>query len=243
MAVKDYASEISVLRKKRKDDEEKKKSFTSNGATDYATDISKRKTYNSLGLDTLGNDIASVSSSLSNVYSSWQTPETMKNTRASVESVYNRLTEYMEAYKEYGGADLSDLHSMYKSVLDDWDDLAFTYSGYKDADSWKKAVKNSEGMKTADLGVVQKEIADLEDIFSTAKEYLGKYKSVTQRARNFQNRSGGAKSAGGYADDIRSAEKDLNDYLASVGYGSVEEIEKTLGEKKVYHTNASRMQN
>ena len=219
-------------RKEKEEEDKNNKSETTNVRSqsyiDKAIDTSFAK--KSINFDTLGTDLTSVGTSIHNAYTGWQSPETLKNTRASAENVYNRLLGYQDYQKKYGdgSVDLGDLIGTYKYALDNWDDLAFTYSGYKDADAWKSAVATSEGMKTADLGVIQKEISELEGILSSAKEYSGKAKSVTQRASNFQNRSGGAKSAGGYADEIRGAEKEYNDYLASVGYGSVEEIEKAL---------------
>ena len=233
---------LEYVNKSKKEEEEKKKSSSSSSQIGNFGRVTIGK---SLGLDTLGTDISSVNSSLSNVYSSWQTPETMRNTRASVQGVYDRLGKYQEYQQKYGGTDLSELQSTYKSVLDNWDDLEYTYSGYGNADDWKKAVKTSQEMKTADIGVVGKEIEELEGILATAKPYADELKGLTAGQSAYEankNRIAGNLPEGYYSKPMTETSGKLNDYLASVGYGSVEEIEKALGEKKVYYNNASRMQ-
>ena len=113
----------------------------------------------STDFDTLGDDLASLSTKIDSVYNGWQSRETMENTRLSVQNMYNRLGKYQEYQKAYGGTDLSQLHTAYKSVLDSWDDIASHYGQYKDADSYNKALEKTrkeaeayEGMTKAALG-------------------------------------------------------------------------------------------
>ena len=242
---------ISNSFNKRKERDEEKKTNTSNannsGSKSYIdkaieTSFAKK----TINFDTLSTDLTSMASTIGNVYSSWQTPETMRNTKSSIQSMYDRIGKYQEYQQKYGGADLSELQAEYQSVLDNWDDLAYSYSGYKSADAWKKSVAETEGMKTADLGVVQKEITDLEGILAGAKPFDDKLKELKASQSAYEtnkNRIPGDMPEGYYSKPITETSGKLDEYLKSVGYGSVEEIEKTLGEKKVYHTNASRLQN
>lgn len=197
-----------------------------------------------IGFETLGDDITSLNKRLTESATGWQTSETMNTVRSSVDSMQGRLMAYKEYEKLFGGGgdSLKDLRSSYSSAMDNWDGLIEQYGNYNNAEAYTKETEmlaNLGKMTSSDVEAKINEIKELEDIFNTARGYANKMKGATQNARNFQNRSGGAKSAGGFADDIKGAEKNLNDYLSSVGYKSVDEIEKALGAKHVAYTTVN----
>ena len=137
--------------------EEKKSSVSTQQNSDYIRNLNYQRTIN---FDTLNTDLTTMGKTLTDIQNGWQTPETMKNTLSSVQSMYNRLGKYQEYQQKYGGADLSELHTAYKSVLDSWDDLSTAYSGFKNAESFDKAKKEyqlSEKFKGLTYDQVQEE--------------------------------------------------------------------------------------
>ena len=121
--------------------EEKKSSVSTQQNSDYIRNLNYQRTIN---FDTLNTDLTTMGKTLTDIQNGWQTPETMKNTLSSVQSMYNRLGKYQEYQQKYGGADLSELHTAYKSVLDGWEELSTAYSGFKNAESFDKAKKTYE---------------------------------------------------------------------------------------------------
>lgn len=205
----------------------------------------KQKEYNNIiGFDTLESDIKELGKTIQSVYDGWQTEETMNNTRSSIETMQTRVNAYQEYQKTYGngkGADPTDLLNNYKSILEGWDDLKYHYSKYKNADDYNKALAESEAyqkeldsMPSADLNVVQTEIDELQKILDTAKSKEPKTNLTTTTK----------KGAAAIAETKkREAEENAYDeYLKSVGYSSIEDIEKALSEKKVYKNKAQRVQ-
>ena len=247
---------VSEELKKRLENRRNNNNKTSNGTKKQSTStadvlknrLGQRKAITEFGLDTLDTDLQTVAKTIDKAYNGWQTKETMQNTLSSVQSIYDRLGKYQEYQKQYGGADLSELRNSYKSVLDGWEDLSKQYSKYKNADEYKVAVKNAkkqveeyEGMKTANLGTVKTEIADLEEILGTVKKHEGNINTLENMKSTWENRSYGAKTDV-YSGKIEEARSELDKYLKSVGYNSVDELNKALGEKKVYLNNAERVQ-
>ena len=212
------------------------KAKTSSGVKQrYETKKEKSKLVTAINFDTLQSDLSSLSKTLGSVYNGWQTRETMQNTLSSVQSMYDRLGKYQEYQKRYGGADLTDLYSGYKSVIDGWEDLSKQYGKYNSGDEYKKAIEVAkskaaeyEGMKTADLGAVKTEISDLEEIMNTAKGYQNKLNTLNN------NYAIGTKA--------KAIEDELSKYLKDNGYGSTKDLEKALGEKKSYLNQAQRVQ-
>ncbi len=244
MAFKDYSNDIANVRKKKKE-EDNKTSVSSQGIKDYSSDLDRHFLTKSIGFDTLESDVTSLSKTIGNVYNGWQTRETMENTRSSVQSIYDRLSKYQEYQKKYGGTDLSELQSAYKSVLDDWDDLSKNYGKYKNADAYNNAVKVAkktaeeyEGMKVADLGVVQTEVSELEKIFNIAKKYDDKATDYSKQSMNLRNPS----AIDGFSKNLKKLTDERDAYLKSVGYESMDALKKALGEKKVYLNKAQRVQ-
>jgi len=186
MATKTNAQRLRESWGKKIEEDENTSSSTniSNKNTERLGKVWGAKT---IGLDTLQSDLTTTANTIDSVYKGWQTRETMENTRLSIQGMYDRLGKYQEYQKKYGGADLSELQNSYKSVLDGWNDLSKHYSKYKNADAYNNAleeVKNQakeyEGMKTADLGTVQKEITDLEGILETVKEHESNIQKLSE---------------------------------------------------------------
>lgn len=128
--------------------------------TDYRRN-QKNELTQKVGLDTLETDLTSLGKTVNDIWDGWQTEETMRNTRSSIESMYDRLLSYQDFQKQYGGADLSELTKTYKTVLDDWDNRTTLYGGFKNADAYNVAVKNtklSEQFKGLSYDEVQAEI-------------------------------------------------------------------------------------
>lgn len=205
----------------------------------------KQNEYNTaIGFETLESDIKALDKTIQSVYDGWQSEETMNNTRSSIETMQTRVNAYQDYQKTYGngkGADLTDLLNSYKSTLEGWDDLKYHYSKYKNADDYNKALAESEAyqkeldsMPSADLNVVQTEIDELQKILDTAKSKEPKTNLTTTTK----------KGAPFIAETKKreEEEKAYDEYLKSVGYSSIEDIEKALSEKKVYKNKAQRVQ-
>ena len=242
MAFKDYSKDIANARKNKK---EEKSSTTSSSYKDYSADIDKYRSSKVIGFDTLESDLASLSDRIRTVYNGWQTRETMENTRSSVQSMYDRLGKLQEYNKKYGGADVSETYNALKSVLDDWDGISKQYGQYKNAEAYNKALETfkkseetKEGMKTADLGVVQKEVTDLEAILETAKKYNDKAIDYSKQSMNIRNPS----AVDGFSKTLKKLTDERDAYLKSVGYESMEALEKAVGDKKLYYSNAKELQ-
>ncbi len=134
----------------------------------------QKEAQSSFGLNTLQSDLTSLSDTIGSVYNGWQSKETMNNTLSSVQSMYDRLGKYQEYQKKYGGTDLSEVLTSYKSVLDGWDDLSKTYGQYKDAESYTR-----ETTKLGELGAmtssdVQKKMDELEKNKESDEEYFNR---------------------------------------------------------------------
>ena len=138
----DYRNQLKI--QKEEEEKEKQSSSKTNGSTGG---LSKFRLEKTIGLDTLESDLKSLGTTVKGIYEGWQTEETMKNTRSTIESMYNRLASYQDYQKQYGGADLSKLTNTYKTVLDGWDDLSSYYKKYKTADDYDKALKDIETAK------------------------------------------------------------------------------------------------
>ena len=225
---------------------------TTSGKTNHVdaaariSQIRKKVEKKKMNFDTLENDLQILSKRINSVNNEWQTRETMINTRVAVQNMYDRLGKYQDYQKAYGGTDLSEIRSAYKSVLDEWDNVVNLYGSYKDADEYNKALEKTrkeaeayEGMTKADLNALQTEIADLEEIYKTAQQHDSKVKGLTRRGANFDSR---ARGKGTIADKITTAENELNEFLGSYGYESTDALKNALDEKKLYFDNAKRIQ-
>ena len=246
MAIKDYTNIVTDARKKKKEDE-KNSSSSSPSVKDYSSVVDRQFLSKSINLDTLSSDLDSLSKSIGNAYSGWQSKETMENTLSSMQSMYDRIGKYQEYQKQYGGTDLSELQNTYKGIIDDWDSLSRKYRGYDNAESYNKAVKASNDLykkqSSADIGALQTEITSLEDILKNVEAHESNIRGLENKKNTWEHRSNGLKTDMGYGSKVEEAQKELDKYLKSVGYDSVDALKKDLGEKKVFKTQAERLQN
>ena len=183
----------------------------------------------------LQTDLETLSKTIGSVYSGWQTQETMQNTLSSVQSMHDRLGKYQEYQQKYGGADLSQLQSAYKSVLDGWDALSKNYGKYKDAktyDAENAMLDKFAGMKSSD---VQAEIdrinTDIAPKLKTAEELNKRIEDARLGARyNSRNHSESALAEGRErVAKLKDAENELDNYLKSIGYKSLEDLKNDAG--------------
>ena len=206
-----------------------------------------KKLRNTINFDTLSSDLDTLSKSIGNAYSGWQSRETMENTLSSMQSMYDRIGKYQEYQKSYGGTDLSELRNTYKAIIDDWDSLSRKYRSYDNAEAYNKAVKDSAELykrqSSADIGALQTEITSLEDILKNVEAHESNIRGLENKKNTWEHRSNGLKTDMGYGSKVEEAQKELDKYLKSVGYDSVDALKKDLGEKKVFKTQAERLQN
>lgn len=173
--------------------------------TDYRRD-KKNSLSQTINFDTFEADLNSMGTTIQGIYDGWQTQDTMSKTKTTVEAMQARINAYQDYQKMFGGADLSELASSYKSVLDNWDNVSTMYSQYKDADSYNVAKKNAmfdEQFKGLTYGDVQSKLkeyatdsdeykylsgytnySDLNDFDEALKNATGDYKSKLQKIRN-----------------------------------------------------------
>ena len=143
--------DVSEFWKKREEEKKKKEQESATHTSSKTTskyDVSefwaKREGEKIIGFDTFSDDLNAMNSTVNGIYDGWQDAETMKNTRSSVEGMYNRLLSYEDYRKNYGDekfTDLSELVGQYKSALDGWDDRANKYAMYKNADAYNNEMK------------------------------------------------------------------------------------------------------
>ena len=132
-----------------------------------------------IGFSTLNDDLKSMNETVNGIYGGWQTAETMANTRASVQSMYDRLSAYQDYQKTEGGDDLSDLLNAYKSTLDNWDDRTALYGNYANADAFNKAVKQYQlgeqfkGLSYNDVQARLRRYDSSSDEYNYLKNYTG----------------------------------------------------------------------
>ena len=190
-----------------------------------------------LDLDGLQSDITSSYNSLQKALGGWQTQETMVNTLNSVKSAYSRINEYQNYQKQYGGADLSELQSYYKDVINNWDSISSGYKPFKNADAYNKEnarLKELGGMTSSDVKAVIDgfKASDIENKYNTAKKYDDELKSITKNSMNVRSRTD--------ADKVKVALQKATDtrdnYLKSIGYKSMEDLEKDMSGTRIAHT-------
>lgn len=224
MAIKDYSSIVSNAKKNKKKDEKN----TSSNFKDYSSIVEKRVLYKTIGFDTFESDINNLNKRINSATSGWQTQETMKNTLSSVQRMNDRLDKYQEYRTKYGNdelPDISELQTNYKSSMDYLKSLSEEYSGYDDAESYKKVADERKKLQTADLEKLKKDVAHLEATLETAagyEDYLSRPNESYSDAVNMQNM--------------------YKDFLKKGGYESYKDIEKALSESKRFLNNATRTQ-
>ena len=96
--------------------------------------------YAKFGINTLQKDLESMGKTIQGIYDGWQTQDTMKKTKPSVESMYNRLIGLQDYRKQHGitngDKEIGEMVDAYGKVLEDWDKLTGHYGNYKNADEY-----------------------------------------------------------------------------------------------------------
>lgn len=124
----------------------------------------KQFRYNNLNLGTLGADLQKAGDAVKTLYDGWQDKKTMDSLKPVIENAYNRL-KMLDSYNaDYGdgSVDVSEQLKAYKSILDEWDEIAETYGKHDSADKYNKAqaeskahiekMKKMEGVNLETLG-------------------------------------------------------------------------------------------
>lgn len=180
-------SYLEYAKKKRKGEEEEENSSSSGADSGYAKFAAEKR----IGLDTFESDLADMGNKINSIYSGWQTPETMANTRVAVESMQKRVNDYATYQKKYAPDNAFDADSLlkgYQTVLNDWDKLAETYSTFKDAESYKNYPNYQKSLEE-DKKKKEENVKALDNAFDQYKDYLSKedyaemsqYKSSAKR--------------------------------------------------------------
>lgn len=237
---------------KRKDDNTSSATKTTSNSFDARSFWKRKEAEQSIGFDTFGSELNTMNSTLSGILGGWQTADTMDSTRPSVEKMYKRLGAYEDYRKNYGDnslTDLSELLGAYESTLGGWDDLTFNYNRYNNVDEYnkaqeafKKSAEEAKKMETEDLGVVESEIGQLEELLKNAEAHESKIKGLENRKNTWEHRSRGLNTDGGYSDKIKVAETEYSDFLSGTGYTNAEAVKKALEDRKVYLSKAKLVQ-
>ena len=254
MATKDYAKELVEARKKKKAGYNSSTPSSSSNK-DYASGLRKYKLEKQINFDTLDTDLSSLSETIKSAYDGWQTEETMKNTRSSIESMYNRLASYQKYRNNYGitdgDEDVNELVSAYKSTLDSWDDLSSSYGKYKSLEDYNKAIKAADSLaaenekaKTDDLNSVQSEIDKLKKQYNDAKKIYDNWGvPVVGQLDEEKTKKTGVPQYYNSTKTQKQVEAARDEYMKSkLGGFTLEEFEKMIGEKNAYLNRAKLIQ-
>lgn len=226
MATLSNSQRLREARKKR--EEESKNSSSQSASRNYRNSeiLEMRKLERNIGLDTFESDLTSMGTTLQGIYSDWQTPETMTNTRASVESMMNRINDFQTYQSKYGNADasnISEIASGYQSVLADWDKLSEAYGYYQNADAFNTARKKAQydeqfsGLSYDDVQKMKKEYAEDSDEY----KYLSEYTNYSD-LRDFDMALSNAKT------DVNVTRSAINPNAPTKKGSKFDEIEKAM---------------
>lgn len=180
MAALTNSQRLAEIRKKREEESKSSSSQSVSGNMTNSQKLAKRRMERSIGFDTLDYDLSALNTTLNSVYSGWQTPETIKNTRTSVESIQNRLKDlgtYQSRYGVQSGLDLDSLSSGYKSVLENLDMLESVYGDFETADAYDGYMKKQDfkeqfgGLSFNDVQKKKTEYAPDSDEYNFLNEY------------------------------------------------------------------------
>ena len=247
---------------KQKEEEEKNKKTEEKSSTSdkksWRDSISQKKAISQIDFDTFSDDLNTMNTTLSGIYGGWQNKDTMASRRAEVEGMYNRLLNYEDYRTNYGNdsfTDLSELANSYKSALDDWDELAEIYGQYENADAYSSAVKKAKEKAEADAAYNKRvrEANLLEENSELAywESILRTEKTKKAEADSKEDDYISDIDVGGYNDTSRSRgragashrnNKEFGNYMGSIGYSSIEELEKAIAEKKSFIGDATIIQ-
>lgn len=181
MATLSNSQRLKEARKKR--EEESKNSSSQSASRNYRNSekLEMRKLERNIGLDTFESDLTSLGSTVQSIYSDWHDPDTLNNTKSSVESMMKRINDFQTYQSKYGSADasnISEIASGYQSVLDDWDKLSEAYGYYQNADAFNAARKKAQfdeqfsGLSYDDVQKMKKEYEEDSDEYKYLSEYM-----------------------------------------------------------------------
>lgn len=186
-----------------------KKSTSDKKKGTFSERYNAQKLERSIGLDTLGSDLTSVSEKLNSIYSGWQDADTMKNTKTTVAQMYDRLNNYKTYMNSNATEDMTEFNAGldtlltgYKTALDEWDNVAGTYSQFVTPDAYNSAKKNhelSEKYKGLDYAGVQKAKLNSEDAdwlsqygvnvgYSSLKDYNTELHDLSNKMASLQGK-------------------------------------------------------
>lgn len=228
-------------RNRQKNKESEKDSKTNTVQKSKLESAIQRYKAKSLGLDTLESDLNSLGATVNNIYGNWQDEGTMLSTKSQVQAMYNRLNQFQEYSKIYGGGsvDVTKTINSYKTVLDGWDELSKKYGKYKSADEYTKAfekaqadAKTLEENNNKDLGLYDTEIADLESKLKIAEDIDSKISyGATTRANAVE-----------VVENNNKYYKELQEYLSQHGYKNLDELKEKVANLRANRKQAERYQ-
>ena len=211
----------------------------------------------SIGFDTFTDDLNATNEKLNSIVGGWQDADTMASSRNEISKMYDRIKLYNSNRESFGAdlPDLTELSDYYKNVLDEWDSRAEMYGGYENADAYNKAVEATRKKAEADAAYNKRvreanlleensELAYLESSLRTAKTKKAEADSkeddyisdIDAGDYNDTSRSRGRAGAS------RRNNKEFRNYMDSIGYSSIEELEKAIAEKKSFIGDATIIQ-
>lgn len=139
----DYVNSTEEEEKKKKKEQEQKVETPSQKLGNFA----KYVVEDYIGFDTFESDYKNVIGQINSATSGWQTQETMKNTKASIEQIRGRVDAFEKYQKQFGngkGVSMSDSLKSLDDLLKNWDNYTSLYGQYKNADAFSKAKKTAE---------------------------------------------------------------------------------------------------
>lgn len=246
----DYVNSTKEEEEKKKKKEEQKVETPSQKVGNFA----KYVVEDYIGFDTFESDYKNVVNQINSATSGWQTQETMKNTKSSIELMKGRMSALDEYQKKFGtgeGVNMSDSLKSFDELLSQWDDLSADYGKYKSSEDYSKALKEIEAankrrekQKTDNLLYLEKEISALESAMTEAEKKKNNMYNTKNQKQTVYYRSRGLEPDTENLDNrIKSAEIDYNEYMSSLGFESIDDMKKALSDKKVYYNQAKLLQN
>ena len=173
----------------------------------------------------------------------WLDAGTMKkysdavNTYANDYIALNELGYFDSVPEEERTSNIELLRALKEAVKSIKDEFA----DYKDADSYKEAIRAREDyqkMLSTDTVALQGEIDTLEGYYVKVKELHDKVKVYTRQKNNWERRSNGLKTDGGYGVKLNAVKSELDALLSKLGYSSFDALETDLIDKKSYKEKA-----
>ncbi len=208
---------LAEIRKKREGGEQiSSSSLNSSKKYTNSQRLEKRQLERSIKLDSFESDLSDMNNTLFDIYSGWQTADTMAGTKSSLEAMKNRLADYQTYTRKYGSGDTGSIDavlSAYQTAADDWDDLTGVYGYYKNADAYNAAKQKAEYdelFKGLTYDEVQSKLKEY-DKASGEYEYLSNYKAYSD-LKEFDKAIDSLNGKSGDLGYLRALEKARNQY-------------------------------